>query len=151
MRLLRPPWRARNDKRMRTWIEISRENLLHNLGEFRRIVGPKVIIMAVVKANAYGHGLPEVANILKSQKNIWFAVDKREEGSALRKLGIHQPILVMGYVPIYELSDAVKDRLDLTVYNKETIKQLQTIGRPARVHIKLETGTNRQGVGEAQA
>lgn len=136
---------------MRTWIEISRANLLHNLGEFQRLVKPRTVIMAVVKANAYGHGVREVVLALKSQKNLWFAVDKREEGSELRGLGVTRPILVMGYVPPDELASAVKDHLDLTIYNRETVRKLRAIGKPARVHLKLETGTNRQGVGEVQA
>jgi len=135
---------------MRTWIEISRVNLLHNLGEIRRIVGPKVIIMAVVKANAYGHGLGQVADALQKEK-IWFATDKVEEGIALRRMKIKQPILVMGYTPLDELARAVKNNLDLTVYNRETVAQIGRFRAPARVHLKLETGTTRQGVGERDA
>ena len=135
---------------MMTWIEISSQNLLHNLGEFRRIVGPRVTIMAVVKANAYGHGIGTVASALKDEK-IWFAVDKAEEGILLRKIGTRQPILVMGYTPLDELETAARSGLDLTVYNRETITRLIQNKIPARVHLKLETGTTRQVVGEKDA
>ncbi len=135
---------------MRTWLDIKRANLLHNLGEFRRIVGPRVIIMAVVKANAYGHGLLEVAEALRKEK-IWFAVDKADEGIALRRSNIKQPILVMGYTPLDELDAATKHHLDLTVYNAETIRKIGRLPVPVRVHLKLETGTTRQGVGKQGA
>lgn len=120
------------------------------MGEFRRIVGPRVVIMAVVKANAYGHGLMQVAEALRREK-IWFAVDKVEEGIALRNLKIKQPILVMGYTPLDGLGDAAKNNLDLTVYNYETVERLARLHLPIRVHLKLETGTTRQGVGKSDA
>lgn len=103
--------------------------------------------MAVVKSNAYGHGLTLTAGII-GKKADWFGVDSVDEGAALRKAGIHHPILILGYTPLSGLREAVANDLRLTVYNAETIKALSALRsrRPARVHIKIETGTTRQGI-----
>jgi alanine racemase len=137
---------------MKTWIEINKENLIHNLSQFRKLVGEKVKIMGVVKANAYGHGLVEVAGVI-SDKVDWFGVDSLSEALKLREIGIKKPILVLGYTELSDLRAAVKNNISLTVYNKETIERLGKIQVPnphlnPKIHIKIETGTSRQGVPE---
>lgn len=135
---------------MKTWIEINKRALRDNAASFERILGTSSALMAVVKANAYGHGLVTVARILAHgarRRLRWFGVDSAHEGITLRRAGIRQPILVLGYTPYSELDRAVKNNLDLTVYNIETVRRL----RGGRVHIKIETGTTRQGVGEREA
>lgn len=139
--------------RAKTWVEVNRANLVHNLAEFRKRLAPKTAVMAVVKSNAYGHGAREVAtSILGPPKadNLWFGVDSVDEGAALRKLSRRVGILVLGYTPRSRLLDAVRHDLRLTVYNRETIRALAKIKtrRRVRVHVKVETGTTRQGVGE---
>jgi len=112
------------------------------------------MMMPVVKANAYGHGLLETARIAaRSGKADWLGVNALEEGLALRKAGIRLPVLVLGYVPLSGLKEAVRARLRLTVYNMETVKALRNFDSRGRVplHVKLETGTNRQGVGPERA
>ncbi|OGF21334.1 alanine racemase [Candidatus Falkowbacteria bacterium RIFOXYB2_FULL_38_15] len=137
---------------MKTWIEINKKNLNSNLSQFRKLVGEKVKIMGVVKANAYGHGLVLTSKII--EKNVdWFGVDSLTEGLELRKNNIKKPILVLGYVELSDLKTAVKNRLSLTVYNKETIDCLGKIPikNPyfnPKIHLKLETGTGRQGIQE---
>lgn len=130
---------------MKTWIEISKKNLLHNLREFRRILTPTTDIMAVVKANAYGHGLLGVAKIL-APKKVWFGVDNAEEGSRIRKAGIKNRVVVLGYTPLDDLHGAIRRNLELTVYNAATIRRIGDVKRSARIHLKIETGTTRQGV-----
>lgn len=125
-----------------TWVEISRENLLHNFGEFKKILPPGVKFMAVVKANAYGHGLVAVARILK-EKVDWFGVNNLEEALVLKKIGVEKPILILGYTPLAHLDEVVKNGFRQVVYNLETAKALR---RSTRVHLKVETGTNRQGI-----
>ena len=72
---------------MKTWIEINKKNLNSNLSQFRKLVGEKVKIMGVVKANAYGHGLVLTSKII--EKNVdWFGVDSLTEGLELRKNNI---------------------------------------------------------------
>ncbi len=137
-------------KQQNTWVEIDRSALIHNLKMFRRLVGPDVRLMPVVKANAYGHGMREIAGIAaKSKLADWLGVNSLEEGLALRKQGLRLPLLVLGYVPLLRLKEAAQAGLRLTVYNPETVRTLARLKptRPVALHIKLETGTNRQGVG----
>jgi alanine racemase len=101
-----------------------------------------------VKANAYGHGVKEMLPLLPSAD--WFAVNSLEEGIELRETGEKRPILILGYVPLQALEEAILRNLDLTIYNGETLEalarlDLRGIGS-ARLHMKVETGTGRQGI-----
>jgi alanine racemase len=131
-------------------IEISRSALVHNIREFRRLVGRRRTFMAVVKANAYGHGLLEVARIALGAGVDWLGVNSVEEGATLRDAGIKAPVLVLGYVPFRGLEEAAVRELRLTVYNRETLGRLSALavrlGKTVPVHVKVETGTWRQGV-----
>jgi len=131
-------------------IEISRSALVRNIGQFRRLIGPRRKFMAVVKANAYGHGLRETASIALENGVDWLGVHSVEEGAALRDAGVTRPILVLGYVPFGELDEAVARDLRIIVYNRPTIGRLAAAarrrGKKAVVHVKVETGTGRQGV-----
>ncbi len=131
-------------------VEISRRALVHNIGEFRRLIGPRRKFLAVVKANAYGHGLVEAAGIAAGAGVDWFGVDSVDEGAALRRAGLEAPVLVLGYAPLASLEEAVAADLRLTVYNRETVARLAELAgrmrRTVRLHVKLETGTWRQGV-----
>lgn len=145
-------------RQTKTWIEISRSALTQNIRSFRTHVGAKTPIMAVVKSNAYGHGLVQIAAIAQETGAAWFGVDNADEGIELRKNGIVKPILVLGYTPDPRLRDCIAHRLSFTVYNMETVRalarlRLHAIGpHPSRnanaafVHVKIETGTTRQGV-----
>lgn len=141
-------------REMLNWVEIDRAALAANLRSFRRLVGPGVALMPVVKSNAYGHGLAEVAALLASaDRALWFGVNSLDEGLRLRSLGVRRPVLVLGYVPLARLEEAAAAGLRLTVYNPETVRALARIRTKAavRLHLKLETGTNRQGVDLAGA
>jgi alanine racemase len=131
-------------------VEVSRSALVHNIREFRRLIGRKRKFMAVVKANAYGHGLLEVAGIAMENGVDWLGVNSLDEGAALRDAGIEAPVLVLGYVPLRGLEEAVARDLRLTVYNRETLARLSSLsvrmGKTVPVHVKVETGTWRQGV-----
>jgi alanine racemase len=135
---------------MKTWIEISESALKHNIRAFREHLDKNVFIMAVVKANAYGHGLVEAAKIFNTSGAACFGVDNIEEGIALRKSGIKKPILILGYTRLNQLRECVKYNLSFVVYNLETIRALKALklgrGQQAQVHLKIETGTGRQGV-----
>jgi alanine racemase len=129
------------------WIELDARAPEHNLAELRRCTRPGVLSCAVVKANAYGHGLAEFVRLLPSAD--WFGVNSLEEGLALRMLGETRPAIVLGHVPVDRLRDAVDADLSLTVYNRETLAalaRLDALPRRARLHVKVETGTGRQGV-----
>lgn len=130
------------------WVELDREAPDYNLRELRKGLKKGTILCAVVKANAYGHGMKEMIPLLPSAD--WFAVNSLEEGIELREIGEKRPVLVLGHVPLDVLQEAVARNLDLTVYNRETLEALAqldlgSIG-PARLHLKVETGTGRQGI-----
>ncbi len=131
-------------------IEIRRSALVHNIRQFRGLVGPRRKLLAVVKANAYGHGLRPVAEIAVASGVDWLGVHSLEEAVALDEARLRVPILILGYVPLESLDEVVRRGLRLVVYNRRTIGRLgsaaKRLGKKALVHIKLETGTNRQGV-----
>ncbi len=88
-----------------------------------------------------------MASLLPSAE--WFGVNSLEEGLELRAHGITRPILLLGHVPLAELQAAVEADLRLTLYNRETVEKLAAFAspaHPARVHVKVDTGTSRQGV-----
>ena len=129
------------------WVELDGKAPEHNLRQLRAGSRPGVLACAVVKSNAYGHGVDQIAPLLPSAE--WFGVNSLEEGLQLRASGITRPVILLGHVPLADLETAVEADLSLTVYNRETIEKLSSrkIGaRPARVHIKVDTGTARQGV-----
>ncbi|MDI6699096.1 MAG: alanine racemase [Candidatus Saccharicenans sp.] len=132
------------------WVEISRQAFLNNVQEFKNRLG-QTGLLAVVKANAYGHGLAEIAGLAAGAGIEWFGVHSLEEGLSLRQKGFYQKILILGYLPLVGAEEAVRAELRSTVYNLETLKALAAASRKlkkrALVHLKIETGTNRQGIG----
>jgi len=134
------------------WIEIDSSALTHNISQFRWLIGKKRKLLATVKANAYGHGILEVTKVALKAGADWLGVHSIEEGLFLRKKKVDCPILVLGYVSLDELEQAVRYDLRLTVYNPETIGRLielaSRLDRKIRLHVKVETGTHRQGIRE---
>ena len=136
------------------WVEIDASALRNNIAEFKRRLGQGTRLGAVVKSNAYGHGMVEVARIAASASADWLCVNNAAEGSTLRAAGITLPILVMGYVPLEGLDEVVEHGLQPVVYNIETLDRLNALATAAGVnvgvHVKIETGTHRQGVLERE-
>ncbi len=146
------------ESKNKTWVEISKDALAHNIQEFKRHVGAETALMAVVKANAYGHGLVETAKIADRSGAAWFGVDNVDEALRLRKNGIRKPILILGYTLNSRLKDCVQNGISFVAYNLETVRALRRLklkrvgphpaknAKAAFVHIKIETGTTRQGL-----
>ncbi len=134
-----------------TWIEIDSAALKNNIATIRKLAGRRAVAVAV-KANAYGHGLREIIELLNRERIEYIAVHSLEEATEARKFGWVGQILVVGYIPLAELEAVFELRLEPTVYNIETINRLgklsEKTARPAEIHLKVETGTNRQGVEE---
>ncbi|OGL72523.1 alanine racemase [Candidatus Uhrbacteria bacterium RIFCSPHIGHO2_02_FULL_60_10] len=133
---------------VKTWVEISAAALLANAQALRRQTAPAKLA-AVIKANAYGHGATVVASALRTAAD-WFAVDSFLEAEALKPLRLKQPILILGYTPVSAVASAVRRGYRLTAYNRETVQaaaKAATASHPARLHLKIETGTTRQGIG----
>lgn len=140
-----------------TWLEISRRALAANVRQIKARLAPTTRLMAVVKANAYGHGDVATARIFAAAGADAFAVATLGEALSLRQGEIDQPILVLGYTPVYLVEEAVRQDITLTVYDAPVATAIaaaaQTQGKPARVHVKVNTGMNRLGVepGDAAA
>jgi len=129
------------------WIELDGKAADHNARELKACANEGVLLCAVIKSNAYGHGVAQMVKLLPSAD--WFAVNSLEEGLELRELGVRKPILLLGHVPLERLREAVEAGLRLTVYNLETLdalSRLHTSERQIRLHLKVETGTGRQGI-----
>lgn len=135
-----------------TWVEISKQNLIDNYLQFKRLAGENVALMAVVKANAYGHGIELVAKTLVKVGCAWFGVASIEEALQIRKIGIDVSILVLGRVPDDLLKTAVEKEISFAIYDIETLRNADEeaglLGKKAKIHLKIETGTNRQGIRE---
>jgi len=137
----------------KTWVELNKNALKSNIRQFQKLIGD-VNLMVVVKSNAYGHGLVEVAKILKGAGpafgGVNFGVDSIDEAVKLKKAGINSPILILGYTLKSRLKEVVKYNFRQVVYNKETVIELGKIKKKVRVHLKIETGTSRQGIEKEQ-
>jgi len=137
-------------KGLNTWIELDRKALAHNLGLFRKLAGPKVKLMPVVKANAYGHGLEQVSRICAEEGADYLAVHSIEEAHRVRKAGVEIPVLIMGPVSISRSEELAGAGYEIVGYNIENLMAqgdaAKKLGKKNKVHVKIETGTNRQGV-----
>lgn len=129
----------------RTWIEIDSQALRHNIKVLRGLLKPETSFLAVVKANAYGHGLDEVSEIAARAGVEVFGVDCLEDAIKLRRKFPAARIVVLGYILLSDLATAVAHGIEFVVYNKETIETLRPLP-PSKIHLKIETGTVRQGV-----
>jgi alanine racemase len=135
-------------------VEISRSRLLHNFNEFRKLA-PARRIAPVLKSNAYGHGLAEVASILAKSdfaKSIpFFVVDSYFEALALRSAGVHHQILVIGYTRPETIISSRLERIVYTITSLEMLRFFESIDRPIHIHLKIDTGMHRQGVRPEEA
>jgi alanine racemase len=134
-----------------SWVEIDAGAIRHNIGQFRDRLHPAAL-GAVVKSNGYGHGMLEVAAIARDAGVDWLCVNSIEEATRLRRAGHRAKVLIMGHVALAELEAVIELDLRPVVYNRETIARLDTLARArgvrVPVHLKVETGTWRQGVPE---
>lgn len=134
-----------------TRVEINLKCLRDNLDGIRQRVTKDVKIMGIVKANAYGHGIVEIAHALVQFGVDYLGVGFLEEGLVLRHTGISTPILVLGGVLGTQIQEFLKSELDLTVSSIEIAERIerdtQLNGKSkARVHLKIDTGMERIGV-----
>jgi alanine racemase len=132
---------------LRTWVELSEENIVHNYTTFRSLINPATKIMAVVKSNAYGHGLIDFSRLIVEAGVDWLAVDSVVEGLRLRKEGIVIPILVLGYTLPARVKEAVEADITLMVSSFDTLEsyiQLE-LEQPVNIHVKVDTGMHRLG------
>mgnify|MGYP000589706548 CR=1 FL=1 len=131
------------------WAEVDLGALAHNLQEVRRLVG-RTQIMAVVKANAYGHGIVPVARAVVAERADWLGVARGAEALELRREGVTAPILVLGYTHPDECAALLSAGVCLTVYDRDLAQVLAGIAqrekKTLRVHLKVDTGMGRLGL-----
>ena len=133
-----------------TWVEIDLEAVAHNVRRLVEIVGPGVEVMAVLKADGYGHGAIKVARTALNNGAQWLGVACLGEAIALRQSGITAPILVLGYTPAWQARDAVLHDVTVTLFALDTAQALAraaaSLGRSASCHLKVDTGMGRLGL-----
>jgi alanine racemase len=133
-----------------TWAEIDLGAIASNVSAFKKHVGEKVEVIAVVKANAYGHGAVPVAKTALEAGATRLAVHRALEGEELRRASIEAPILIMGYTPPGGVGTVVRWRLTPSLINVEVARALSReasgVGLTVPVHIKVDTGMSRWGL-----
>ncbi len=133
-----------------TWAEVDLDSIAHNMREIRRVTSPSAEVMAVVKADAYGHGAVEVAQTALANGASRLAVSILDEALELRRAGFMVPILILGYTPDYQAETVVQHNITQAIYRLDTAQALSlaatNLGKKAKVHIKLDTGMGRLGV-----
>lgn len=129
----------------RAWIEINEENLIHNVRELKKAIPKTCEFMAVVKADAYGHGVFKTAVCLEQNGVKAFAVATIEEGIALRSFGIKGEILILGYTLPERAKELHRYKLIQALTDYEYACALNRQKYAVKVHIKIDTGMHRLG------
>lgn len=130
------------------WAEINLQAIKNNVLEIRKIVDKKRI-MAIIKANAYGHGSVEIAKTLIEEGIDFFGVAILEEALELRRKGFTEDILILGWLPPENYQESLENNIIICIYDFEEAKILEEMGKKlgikARVHLKIDTGMTRIG------
>lgn len=133
-----------------TWLEIDLEAIAGNTRRLQSIVGPDVRLMATLKADAYGHGAVRVARTVVQQGVFALAVATLGEAVVLREATIDAPVLILGYTPPWQVRDALRHGLRLTLFDADVAREIsvaaQELQLPAIVHVKVDTGMARLGL-----
>src|SRR6476620_8627272 len=129
------------NRRMLSWIEIDAARLRNNIDSFRSAANPGTSIMAVIKANAYGHGLDVVAP-LAAERADWLGVNCIDEALSITRLGIQKPVAILGHTPFAEIESVVRNGYRQFLYRMDVAKALSEgavkTGATARAHLKIE-------------
>ncbi|MBI5134051.1 MAG: alanine racemase [Candidatus Taylorbacteria bacterium] len=135
---------------LRTWVEIDYAAIEGNARALRKILGEEASMMAVVKSNAYGHGMADAARAAIRGGAERLAVDELSEALALRATGIKAPILVLGYTLPELYKAAAQKNISITISSLESLQGLAKMKLPKRlnIHLKFDTGLYRQGIQE---
>lgn len=132
-----------------TLVEVNLSRLAENFRAIQRHVAP-ALVMPILKANAYGHGLVKIAQLMQDLKADYIGVAMLEEGILLREKGIKTPILVLGGILGNQIPHFIEHNLTICASSIEKIQQAgeiaQQMGKRAKVHLKIDTGMERIGV-----
>jgi len=133
-------------EKYKTWVEIKKSAIHHNIKELRSLLKPRTQLWAVVKSNAYGHGLLPFSKASNVLSVSGFCIDSVTEGLALRNAGIKKPVLVLGpTLSSQPVNAAAQKDLTLTIANFEALRLLKSVKKPSKFHVKIDTGMHRQG------
>lgn len=131
-----------------TWVEVDLKAIEDNVSLVRS--STNVQVMAVVKANGYGHGAVQAARAAIKGGATWLGVARIEEALQLRIEGLLNPILILGYIPVSKIREALVNQISLTVWTEEQVVKLdkiaEQVGLQAFIHLKIDTGMSRIGV-----
>ena len=140
----------------RVWARIDLDAIAFNIESIKKKIQKNTRIIAVIKADGYGHGAVPIAQMLESDDRIWgYAVATAEEAIALREHGVIKPILILAYTFAHSYGALIQNDVRLTVFtlemaadlSKEAVKQ----EKPCKVHVKLDTGMTRIGMPPASS
>jgi alanine racemase len=138
-----------------SWVEVDLDTLAANVRILHQHTGDSVALMAVVKANAYGHGAVSVARTALLNGAEYLAVASVAEALELRDTGIDAPILVMSYTPLHLVRQAIRQRITITLYDLDLARAYnraaRELGSKLYVHVKVDTGMGRMGVLASEA
>jgi alanine racemase len=138
-----------------TWVEVSKSALFHNIAQYHSLVSPEVVFMPVIKSNAYGHGMLEIAQLLQENELVdALAVVSLSEALILRMNGITKKIVVLSIIDT-DIEQAVLHNIDLVIFDELVAQKLNILAQKyqtkASVHIKIDTGLSRLGFLAAHA
>ncbi|HWS82900.1 MAG TPA: alanine racemase, partial [Ktedonobacteraceae bacterium] len=137
-----------------TWVEIDLNAIASNARHIKSLVGPNVQVMASLKADAYGHGALKVARTVLHNGASMLGVATVSEAVPLREANISAPILVFGYVPLWQMREAMRLDVCVTLYSTEAAYALSRaaldLSKTVKVHVKVDTGMGRLGVHHEQ-
>lgn len=135
------------------WLEIDGQAIQHNIRQLQNLTGVRV--MAVVKANGYGHGIIPVARLAGEAGASFLGVARIDEALELRREGIETAIQILGFTPDERMGEAVRAAISLTLHSVDQVEPVLAAavaaGKPARVHIKVDTGMSRLGMSPPEA
>jgi alanine racemase len=139
----------------RSWVEVDLGRFTANWAEMKRLAGPDVKIMQVVKADAYGHGAIEISNAALNNGAFCLGVANADEGVQLRVSGISAPILILSPATGSEIDQVIKYNLIPSVsdlgFAREFQKKARRAGIRAPLHVEVDTGMGRGGTIQAEA
>jgi alanine racemase len=133
-----------------TWLEIDVDAIAQNVRIFKEIIGPDVRLMAVLKADAYGHGAVKAARTALNNGASYCGVASVNEAVELRQAGISAPVLVLGYTPAWQAREALLHDVNITLYDRDVARAFSRaaieLHLEARAHVKVDTGMGRLGL-----
>jgi alanine racemase len=137
-----------------TWIEVDLNAIGSNTRHIKSLVGPDTRVLVALKADAYGHGALKVARTVLQNGASMLGVATVTEAIPLREANITAPILVFGYVPRWQMREAVRLGVSITLYNREEAQALSyaavALNKTVKIHVKVDTGMSRLGIRSEQ-